>query len=188
MTEHSFSIEADDPTKRTLTTFVPAGLILSKSLNEPGYWYEMKYPERVQIKDMTSKHIIVSGYGLGTNGLPDQLEGWVSSDDDRYIEPGTYRREFPEGCVIWCIRNTGKSASNPTNSLSVAHVKTLCLQPNETVEIPAKDNLFVLTGSCLMGNKSLTAEKHYVLGDQPRTIVAQSKTYLVHWPDLLMQP
>jgi hypothetical protein len=185
MNEHSFTIESEDASKRIITANIYAGLIFNKGLYSPGYWYVMKYPERVQIKDMTSRHIIVSGFGIGSEGLPSQMEGWVSSEDDRYIEPGTYRRDFPEGCEMWCIRKAADPAITSAADLNIDYVKTVCLQPEETVNIPAKDNLFILNGSCRIGDKELIEEKHYYLGNEPRTITATAKTYLLYWPNLV---
>lgn len=187
MKEHSFTIESEDKTKRTITSFIYGELVISKCQYNPNYWIIMNYPERVQIKDMTSKHIIVSGYGLGSEGLPSQVEGWVSSSDDRYVEAGTHRRDFPEGCEMWCVRRAADSPLNPTRDLSVEHVNSLCLQVGETAVIPAGDSLLVLQGQCLVNGKPIVEEKYYLIGQEPRTITAATKSYLLYWPAVPQQ-
>jgi hypothetical protein len=183
MNNYDLTVESDCVEKRTITRFTHAGLELFKGIYDPGYWYVLNYKTRIQYKDLNSIHIIISGFGIAdSDGSIDLPEGWMSETDNNYVGPGSFKRNFPEGCLMWCVRRPLEGLENPTNDLNIDSVKISCLQANETAEIPAKDNLFVLTGNCLTGTKPLAVEKHYVIGDQPRTVVAQSKTYLVHWP------
>jgi hypothetical protein len=173
----SYSIISEDKTKRSFTSYAFAGLSIVKSDFNPGYWYVMDYPERVDTKSMTAIHVVVSG-GVyeTTHTLPDRTQGWISTTDSRAIEAGQYRRETPEGCVMWCIRS-----ANP-NDLSVAHVHVVGLESGETVSVPPNSNLFVAEGTCLMGTRELAREKHYQIGAEARTLTASSKAYLFYWP------
>jgi hypothetical protein len=200
--DYNLKVESDYIEKRTITKFNYAGLELFKGVYDPGYWYVLKYKDRIQYKDLNSIHIIISGFGIAdSDGSIDLPEGWMSITDSNYVGPGSYKRNFPKGCVMWCIRRplppplpegikeamVGPLIGLETSidTLSLEGVQVLRLQANETAEIPAKDNLFVLSGNCRTGTKQLTVEKYYVIGDQSKTLVAESKTYLVHWSNLV---
>jgi hypothetical protein len=139
----------------------------------------MDYPDRVDTKDMTSIHVVVSG-GVyeTTHTLPDRTQGWISTGDNGVIEAGQYRRETPDGCVMWCIRSLDQK------NLSVAHVHVVDLEPGGTVNVPPNSNLFVAEGTCLMGTRELIREKHYQIGAETRTLTASTKVYLFYWPTL----
>lgn len=180
---HSYTIVAEDKSKRILTNYIMDGVVLTKSDFLPGYWYIMDYPETLNVKDLTSQHVVVRGVVKEVTGtLPDLVEGHISTKSNYNIEAGQYRRETIDGCEMWCPRSTIKE------DLDINHVQSIKLEPNESITIPIGNTLFVAEGDCLMGTRKLTEEKFYRVETQPKTLIASTRVYLFYWiPKILTE-
>lgn len=172
----SFTIPEDDARRRTHRVFICDDLHLVKSVMQPGYWMVTEYPAAVVTRNLTSKHVFVSGRFTETTGaIPDRVAGSMTSEDDTPIQPGRYRRETPEGCELWCVRNHLNQGGN------VNHVAVVALEQGGQTVAEQGQNIFVLEGGCTASGVALQAEKLYKVTTGPKTVVAQTKAYLLVW-------
>ena len=172
----SFTIPEDDKARRTHRVFICDDLHLVKSVMKPGYWMITEYASAVVTKNLTSKHVFVSGRFTDTSGtIPDRVAGDMTSESDTPIPPGRYRRETPQGCEMWCVRNHLNQDGN------VDHVDVVALPPGAETIAEKGQSLFVLEGDCTASGTALEAERLYNVSTGTKTIQAQTKAYLLIW-------
>jgi hypothetical protein len=176
MTE-SFLITSENRPKRASRALVAEQLSLIRSIYRPGYWVVTDYPSAVPVNDLSSKHVIVSGGITETTGtLPYRAAGWISSNDTGIVPAGSWRRECPEGCEIWCIRSI--------LSDRVDHVQVIQLNAGDSHVINVGENLFLAYGKCAVDDRNVELYRHFKIVNQTKTITASEPSYLFVWPTL----
>lgn len=173
----SFLVTQENLPLRNVVAKYVDGLSISKSVYRPGYWFITDYPAATPANDLSSKHFIVSGGYIETTGtLPTRWAGWKSWEDDGVIPAGTWRRECPDGCEVWCIWNKDDPEGR------VDHVTMVHLTAGQQYTVPDQSNLFSACGVLTIGEKTLADETPYVLRSGARTLTAIEDAYFLHWP------
>lgn len=176
MSSHTFTIV--DETKHLVTHrgVDSGGLRFVRSNWAPGYSFTTVYHTACAVKDMTSKHVIVSGRIVTSGGtLPDRSIGWNSYADPSIIPAGTYMRSAPEGGEIWCVRTL-----DPVNT-DISHLRVVNLNSGDTLSIAVGEYFLVAEGMGVAGDIPIEAEKPYLVGSSGKVLTALGSCYVFVW-------
>jgi len=173
----SFTITAEDASKRSIIVQRVDGLRIIKTLYHPGYWLVTDYPVATPANDMASRHFLTAGeFTEPTNTLTERKAGYRSWEDSAIIPAGAWRRESASGCEMWCIWNDADLEGR------VDHVTMVYLTAGQEYTVPDQSNLFSACGVLSLNGRDLEDEKPYVLRSGARTVTAVQDAYFLHWP------
>jgi hypothetical protein len=175
--QSSFKIVSENRDRRFVTVREIAGLKISKSLYQPGYWFVTEFHEPTPVNNLSSKHFITSGKITDKSGLlPDRVAGWRTWEDTGVVPAGTIERESLKGCEIWCVWNSAVPGGR------VDHVEVVFLTAGEEYTVPDQSNMFPAFGLLSLNGQPLEDETPYVLKNGERVVSAETDAYFMHWP------
>lgn len=179
----NYHIIDEDKTKIKTKIFKCPGVTISKNIFEPGYYMITDYKVSDYIKNSGTKHFILSGSYTETTGtISEKLAGWKSWESDDFHPAGTWRRESPNGCLLWC------AWGNSPNT-RIDYVTCKYLQKNETHTIPNNSYLFCATGGLTLdSSKVLELEKLYNITTGDKLITANEDSYFFYWSNSVPLP